>query len=65
MLDIFSYFRRRRGSALRRPAAAGDDAINLASMGGVINGTYLDIASAPAAIDGSVITSCLRCGIPL
>src|SRR6202521_6235176 len=49
VLDIFSYFRRRRGSALRQPAAAGDDAINLASMGGVINGTYLDIASAPAA----------------
>jgi lipopolysaccharide export system ATP-binding protein len=49
VLDIFSYFRRRRGSALRQQAAAGDDAINLASMGGVINGTYLDIASAPAA----------------
>ena len=49
MLDIFSYFRRRRGSVLRQPAAAGDDAIDLASIGGVINGTYLDIASAPAA----------------
>jgi lipopolysaccharide export system ATP-binding protein len=49
VLDIFSYFRRRRGSALHQPAAAGDDAIDLASMGGVINGTYLDIASAPAA----------------
>jgi lipopolysaccharide export system ATP-binding protein len=49
VLDIFSYFRRRRGSAPRQPVAAGDDAIDLANMGGVINGTYLDIASAPAA----------------
>jgi lipopolysaccharide export system ATP-binding protein len=49
VLDIFSYFRRRRGSAPRQQVAAGDDAIDLASMGGVINGTYLDIASAPAA----------------
>ncbi len=49
MLDIFSYFRRRGGSARRQPAAAGDDAIDLGSIGGVINGTYLDIASAPAA----------------
>ena len=49
MLDIFSYFRRRRGSVPRQPVAAGGDAIDLANMGGVINGTYLDIASAPAA----------------
>ena len=49
MLDIFSYFRRRGGSARRQPVAAGDDAIDLGSIGGVINGTYLDIASAPAA----------------
>jgi lipopolysaccharide export system ATP-binding protein len=49
LVDIFSYFRRRRGSATRRPIAAGDDAIDLASIGGTINGTYLDIASAPAA----------------
>jgi lipopolysaccharide export system ATP-binding protein len=49
VLDIFSYFRRRRGSAPRQPVGAADDAIDLASIGGVINGTYLDIASAPAA----------------
>jgi len=49
VLDIFSYFRRRRGSVPRQPVAAGGDAIDLANMGGVINGTYLDIASAPAA----------------
>jgi lipopolysaccharide export system ATP-binding protein len=49
LVDIFSYFRRRRVSAARRPIAAGDDAIDLASIGGTINGTYLDIASAPAA----------------
>jgi lipopolysaccharide export system ATP-binding protein len=49
VLDIFSYFRRRGGAARRQPAAAGDDAIDLASIGGVINGTYLDIASAPPA----------------
>ncbi len=48
MVDIFSYFRRRRGSAPRQPVAAADDAIDLGSMGGTINGTYLDIASAPA-----------------
>jgi lipopolysaccharide export system ATP-binding protein len=48
VVDIFSYFRRRRGLAPRQPVAAGDDAIDLASMGGTINGTYVDIASAPA-----------------
>ena len=49
MLDIFSYFRRRRSPASRRPVAAGDEAIDLASIGGAINGTYVDIASLPAA----------------
>ena len=29
----------------RRPIAAGDEAIDLASIGGAINGTYVDIAS--------------------
>ncbi len=49
VLDIFSYFRR-RAPARRQPAAtaAAEDAIGLASMGGAINGTYLDIASLPA-----------------
>ncbi len=47
MVDIFSYFRR-RGAASRQPALSQADAIDLASMGGTINGTYLDIASGPA-----------------
>ena len=48
MLDIFSYFRRRPRPPSRQPVAAGDETIDLASMGGAINGTYLDIASLPA-----------------
>jgi lipopolysaccharide export system ATP-binding protein len=47
--DIFSYFRRSRSGALRAAVAGEDEAIDLASMGGAINGTYLDIASLPAA----------------
>jgi lipopolysaccharide export system ATP-binding protein len=47
VVDIFAYFRRRSTAAPRQPAAA-EEAIDLASMGGVINGTYLDIASEPA-----------------
>jgi lipopolysaccharide export system ATP-binding protein len=46
VVDIFSYFRR-RGAPPRQPALSEADAIDLASMGGVINGTYLDIASGP------------------
>ena len=34
----------------RRPVALGDEAIDLASIGGAINGTYVDIASLPAEI---------------
>ena len=49
MVDILSYFRRRREPAARAPAAGEDEVIDLASMGGAINGTYLDIASLPAA----------------
>ena len=49
MLDIFSYFRRRRSPVSRRPVAPGDETIDLASIGGAINGTYVDIASLPAA----------------
>jgi lipopolysaccharide export system ATP-binding protein len=33
---------------VRRAPVADDDAIDLASMGGIINGTYVDIASLPA-----------------
>ena len=44
---MFSYFRRRRGSAPRQPIAAGEEPIDLANMGGAINSTYLDIASLP------------------
>ena len=51
MLDIFSYFRRRRSPASRQPVAAGDEVIDLASIGGAINGTYLDIASLPATAE--------------
>ncbi|MGA8649612.1 MAG: LPS export ABC transporter ATP-binding protein [Xanthobacteraceae bacterium] len=47
MVDIFSYFRR-RGAPPRQPALAQVEAIDLANMGGTINGTYLDIASGPA-----------------
>ena len=47
MVDIFSYFRR-RGAPSRQPALTQAEEIDLASMGGAINGTYLDIASRPA-----------------
>jgi lipopolysaccharide export system ATP-binding protein len=47
VVDIFSYFRR-RGTPSRQPALAEAETIDLASMGGEINGTYLDIASGPA-----------------
>jgi lipopolysaccharide export system ATP-binding protein len=49
VVDIFSYFRRRRGARLRAPIAPDDEAIDLASIGGTINDTYLDIASLPPA----------------
>jgi lipopolysaccharide export system ATP-binding protein len=49
LLDIFAYFRRRRRLPSRQPLDAGDEPIELASMGGAINRTYLDIASVPAA----------------
>jgi len=45
--DIFSYFRRRSRPAPRQTAPAAGDVMDLASMGGAINGTYVDIASAP------------------
>jgi lipopolysaccharide export system ATP-binding protein len=51
--DLFSYFRRRAPAASRkrqrapRQPFAGDEAIDLASMGGTISTVYLDIASAP------------------
>jgi len=49
VLDVFSYFRLRRGRLSREPAASADEAIDLASMGGAINGSYVDIASLPTA----------------
>ena len=53
-LDILSYFRRPKPSALRTPETSDfgqdldDVAIDLKTIGGEINGTYLDIASSPA-----------------
>jgi lipopolysaccharide export system ATP-binding protein len=47
VVDIFSYFRR-RGTPPRQPGPSEADPIDLASIGGAINGTYLDIASGPA-----------------
>jgi lipopolysaccharide export system ATP-binding protein len=48
-LNILSHFRRRPAPAhSRHGAVADDEAIDLASMGGVINSTYVDIASLPA-----------------
>jgi len=49
-VDILSYFRRSRAPVVRH-ALAEDDSIDLASMGGAINGTYLDIATLPAAAE--------------
>ncbi|MGB6539573.1 MAG: LPS export ABC transporter ATP-binding protein [Xanthobacteraceae bacterium] len=50
MQDIFSYFRR-RSSVRRKTVVAEEEAIDLATMGGAINGTYLDIASVPAPVE--------------
>jgi lipopolysaccharide export system ATP-binding protein len=47
VLDVFSYFRRRAKNGAPREPAAEQDAIDLNSIGGVINGTYVDIASVP------------------
>jgi lipopolysaccharide export system ATP-binding protein len=47
VLNIFSYFRRPQARTRREPVAA-DEAMDLTTMGGAINGTYLDIASLPA-----------------
>jgi lipopolysaccharide export system ATP-binding protein len=46
VLDLFSYLRRRRKATHRKPFAE-QEAMDLGSIGGVINGTYLDIASLP------------------
>jgi len=48
--DIFSYFRR-RNPARRKTALPDEQAIDLANMGGAINGTYLDIASQPRSAE--------------
>jgi lipopolysaccharide export system ATP-binding protein len=47
LVDFFSYFRKRRDPP-RQPVAT-EEVIDLSSMGGAINGTYLDIASLPIA----------------
>ena len=49
-MDILSYFRRSKPPAPRAPEVDDFDdvAIDLKTIGGEINGTYLDIASAPA-----------------
>jgi lipopolysaccharide export system ATP-binding protein len=53
-LDILSYFRRSKPPAPRAPEVddfgqdLGEVAIDLETIGGEINGTYLDIASSPA-----------------
>ena len=49
-MDILSYFRRSKPPASRAPEVDDFDdvAIDLKTIGGEINGTYLDIASAPA-----------------
>ena len=53
-MDILSYFRRSKPPAPRAPAVddfgqdLDDVAIDLETIGGEINGTYLDIASLPA-----------------
>jgi lipopolysaccharide export system ATP-binding protein len=44
---MFSIFRRRGRPATRQAVIAEEEVIDLGSMGGEINGTYLDIASAP------------------
>ena len=46
-MSIFSYFRRPPRAARRQPAAAADEAIDLARMGGAISDSYVDIASLP------------------
>jgi lipopolysaccharide export system ATP-binding protein len=47
VLNLITYLRR-RPRPVRRPAAAGTDAIGLATIGGVISRTYRDIASLPS-----------------
>jgi lipopolysaccharide export system ATP-binding protein len=48
VLDFLSYFRRRRSRSSHGELDAASEAIDLASMGGVISVTYADIASLPA-----------------
>jgi lipopolysaccharide export system ATP-binding protein len=45
--NILSYFRRRSAPA-QRPLLAGSETIELASIGGIISTSYVDIASLPA-----------------
>jgi lipopolysaccharide export system ATP-binding protein len=46
VLNLFSYFRGAQAQPQRQPARA-DEAIGLASIGGTINSSYVDIASGP------------------
>jgi lipopolysaccharide export system ATP-binding protein len=48
-LDILSYFRRSKSAPAEGPPVDEDVAIDLETIGGAINGTYLDIASLPAS----------------
>jgi lipopolysaccharide export system ATP-binding protein len=48
VLDLLSYFRRRRNPASRLEAVDAGEIIDLGSMGGAISVNYVDIASLPA-----------------
>jgi lipopolysaccharide export system ATP-binding protein len=46
--NFFSYFQRRQRPPISRQTSGNGEVMDLASMGGAINGTYVDIASASA-----------------
>ena len=49
MVEFFSFFRKRRRGPPRAALAVHDETMDLANLGGTINGTYLDIASVPVS----------------
>jgi lipopolysaccharide export system ATP-binding protein len=51
VLDILSYFRRRGPAPARDGLIPEEGTIDLASIGGTINGSYVDIASSPSPAD--------------
>ncbi len=53
MVEFFSFFRKRRRGPPRAALAAHDERMDLANLGGTINGTYLDIASVPVSPERS------------